>query len=119
MHEAKGALKPLNWVWGMLVAALIVVGVSSPVAARHFPAAATSAHQAWLPVNGHHFDLSAKPHRHMRHVVRRSLPDPMLASSDAGLPGPSRLEPVAAPAHSALSRAVAAQLPPQTGPPTV
>lgn len=120
MHGARGAVKRLHWIWGVIVAALVVAGASSPVVARthhHLHVVAAGDHQAWAPVNGHHFDLKTQHHRALHHTARRFTPDPMLASCDAGVSCPSRLEPVTGGADSALFHAAPADRPPQTGPP--
>ena len=121
MHGARGAGKRLNWIWMAFVAALIAAGAATPAAARHAPlqVAAASDHKAFAPVNGHHFDLKTKHHRAFHHALRRFTPDPVLVSRDAGVPSPSRLEPITAVAGRKRVSIVSAPRPPPTGPPAV
>ena len=120
MHGARGAVKRLHWIWGVIVAALVVAGLSSPAAARthhHLHVAAAADHKAWAPVDGHQLLPQAKHHRALHHAVRRYTPEPMLAARDAGTLGPSRLQPVALRADFARLDAAQPHLPPPTGPP--
>jgi hypothetical protein len=118
MQGLKGAFARLPWIWGVLLAALLAAGFSTPGAARHI-LAPPSIHKASAPVDGHHFDLSNKHHRSFHHAARRLLPDPLLASSAASLPGPRAFESVPLPSDAGPFRAAAAHLPPPTGPPDV
>jgi hypothetical protein len=118
MQGLKGAMSRLPWIWGMLLAALLVAGAATPAAARHI-LAPPSIHKASAPVDGHHFDHSAKHHRSFHHAVRRLVPDPLLTSSDASLACASALGDVPVPVGAVLVRAAAAPLPPPTGPPNV
>ena len=112
-----------RWVCGLMVAALIaVITAASPAAARHHAYQHVSAapdHKAWAPVNGHQFNLKSKHHRAFHHAIRRYVPDPALVSTDAGVPNPSRLEPITAAADLARACIVQASRPPPTGPPAV
>jgi hypothetical protein len=116
MYRLKGAIARLPWVWGLLIAALVVGGLSSPAAAARYIAAPLAIHRASAPVEGHHFDLSAKHHRAVHHATRRFTPNPLLAASET-ICRPSLLERLAPPSRAPPLRAVARQLPPQTGPP--
>jgi hypothetical protein len=120
MGLSKGAsiFSRLPWIVGLIVAAMLAIGTVAPASARHV-LTSPGLHKASTPVDGHHFDLSAKHHRSVHHLGRRFVPDPALASADAGVPRPSALERVSLPAGGRLLVAGTALLPPKTGPPRV